>query len=102
MLDSLAHLVLPVRHRNLLLRLALWQSCMIWLLELILNYFGVGRQRLIRFPQLVLAVGEGAVVAEFALALGLEELANLGLIVAVWDVHHLQHEFFWQRLYLKY
>lgn len=92
---------MPIWYRNLLLDLTLRQSCVVLLLELILNHLHVIRQRLVRLPQFMLAVREGAVVAELAFALGLEELADLCLVVAVRDVHHLQHELVRQRLLVE-
>ena len=49
----------------------------------------VGRDLLIRLAHLFGTVGEGAVLAEFAVLVLLEEFALLGLIVVVGDVHHL-------------
>ena len=95
---SLAQLVWPIWYRNLLLGLALRVGAMTRLLELVLDQLDVTRQRLVRLPQFMLAVGEGAVVAELAFAFRLEELANLCLVVAVRDVHHLEHELIWERL----
>ena len=58
------------------------------LLQLILEELDIVRQWLVRFAQFMIAVREGAVVAELAFTFRLEELADLRLVVAVRDVHH--------------
>lgn len=46
-------------------------------------------------------MSEGTMVAVLAFTFCLEELANLGLVVAVWYVHNLQHQLIGQRVFSR-
>ena len=68
------------------------------LVQLILHYFNVVRQGLIRLSQFMLSVSERAIIAKFTFTLCLEKFTYLRFIVAIRDVHHLQHELIGQWL----
>jgi len=71
------------------------------LVHLRLHNFDVIRQWLIGLPHLIVTMREGAIIAKFTLALGLEKFANLRFVVAVGNVHHFQHEFVRKWLKIK-
>lgn len=51
----------------------------------------------------MLAMGEGAVLAELAVSVTLDEVfASLRLVVVVWYVHHLHELLSWHWLYIKF
>ena len=77
------------------------QRWLAWWLQLVLHSIRFGWQWFVQFSQFLLPVSEGTMVAVLAFTFCLEELANLGLVVAVWYVHHLQHQLIGQGIFSR-
>lgn len=95
-LENLVHdsLVLAIEEKSGLegFHLGFEEAESIWICDF-KAYSNVGGQLFIRLAQLLSSVGVGAVLAEVALLLLLEVLANLGFVVVVGDVQHFVLDF---------
>jgi hypothetical protein len=52
----------------------------------------------VRIPDFRITVSIGTIFSELALPFLYKELASLGFVVVIGDVHHLHLHFYWQRL----
>ena len=62
-------------------------------------WIGILWQLIVWLSELLLAVGIGAILVELTLAILDPELAELGLIVVVLNIHHFENELCWEWLY---